>query len=79
VYDDLIKSRRLNRRRAGQPVDADTVEFALLQARVAFLMDRLRLSAFAGQLDDATLQYSERHLADSRQPLTKRQDFRVEY
>ena len=31
-------------------------ELALLQARVAFLMDRLRLSALAGQLDEAALQ-----------------------
>ena len=36
--------------------DAASAELALLQARVAFLMDRLRLSALAGQLDEAALQ-----------------------
>ncbi len=36
--------------------DTANVELALLQARVAFLMDRLRLSALAGQLDEAALQ-----------------------
>ena len=36
--------------------DTANAELALLQARVAFLMDRLRLSALAGQLDEAALQ-----------------------
>jgi outer membrane protein len=36
--------------------DATSAELALLQARVALLMDRLRLSALAGQLDEAALQ-----------------------
>jgi outer membrane protein len=36
--------------------DTANAELALLQARVAYLMDRLRLSALAGQLDEATLQ-----------------------
>jgi outer membrane protein len=36
--------------------DTANAEFALLQARVTFLMDRLQLSALAGQLDEAALQ-----------------------
>ena len=36
--------------------DTANAELALLQARVALLMDRLRLSALAGQLDETTLQ-----------------------
>jgi hypothetical protein len=36
--------------------DTANAELALLQARVALLMDRLRLSALAGQLDEAALQ-----------------------
>jgi outer membrane protein len=36
--------------------DTANAELALLQARVAVLMDRLRLSALAGQLDEAALQ-----------------------
>jgi len=36
--------------------DTANAELALLQARVALLMDHLRLSALAGQLDEAALQ-----------------------
>jgi outer membrane protein len=36
--------------------DTANAELALVQARVALLMDRLRLSALAGQLDEAALQ-----------------------
>jgi outer membrane protein len=36
--------------------DTANAELVLLQARVALLMDRLRLSALAGQLDEAALQ-----------------------
>lgn len=35
--------------------DAATAELALLQARVSLLLDRLRLAALAGQLDEAQL------------------------
>jgi outer membrane protein len=48
--------------------DAASAELALLQARVAFLMDRLRLSALAGQLDETALQSVDATLrtADNR-------------
>jgi len=36
--------------------DAANAELALMQARVALLMDRLRLTALAGQLDEVALQ-----------------------
>ena len=36
--------------------DAASIELTLLQARVEFLMNRLRLAAAAGRLDDAWLQ-----------------------
>jgi outer membrane protein len=42
--------------------DAAAAELALLQARVAVLLDRLRLAAAAGQLDEAQLQAANSHL-----------------
>ena len=36
--------------------DTAHAELALFQARIAFLIDRLRLAALAGQLDEAALQ-----------------------
>ena len=36
--------------------DAANAELALLQARIGSLMDRLRLAALSGQLDEAQLQ-----------------------
>ena len=36
--------------------DAASAELALLQARVSLLLDRLRLAALAGRLDEAQLQ-----------------------
>jgi outer membrane protein len=48
--------------------DTANAELALLQARIAFLMDRLRLAALAGQLDEAALHAVNATLrtADSR-------------
>ena len=42
--------------------DAAAAELALLQARVAVLLDRLRLAALAGKLDEAELQQLNAHL-----------------
>jgi outer membrane protein len=42
--------------------DAATAELALQQARVAVLLDRLRLAAAAGRLDEAQLQAANSHL-----------------
>ena len=36
--------------------DAASAELALLQARVSLLLDRLRLAALAGRLDETQLQ-----------------------
>ena len=48
--------------------DTANAELALMQARVALLMDRLRLAALAGQLDEAALQAVNaiRQAADNR-------------
>ncbi|MBN8510827.1 MAG: TolC family protein, partial [Burkholderiales bacterium] len=42
--------------------DAAAAELALQQARVALLLDRLRLVAAAGRLDEAQLQVANGHL-----------------
>lgn len=44
--------------------DAAAAELALLQSRIAWLLQRLRLTALAGGLDEAELAYTNRALAD---------------
>jgi outer membrane protein len=51
--------------------DAATAELALLQARVSLLLDRLRLAALAGRLDEVQLQTVNAHLLSApRRPPT---------
>ncbi len=48
--------------------DAAAAELALLHARVAVLLDRLRLAALVGKLDEAELQQLNAHLLQPPSP-----------
>ena len=53
---DWVPGRRTTLELLNAENDAAAAELALLQARVALLLDRLRLAALAGKLDELQLQ-----------------------
>lgn len=52
--------------------DAAAARLSLAQGRVALLLDRLRLAALVGQLDEAALRSANGELAPGEAPATRR-------